>query len=194
MIDYAPKLFFGGGGYGGIRFGQYNSVYNGGMDVFYNQLQPRELEGSADYGLGGSFLQFPYSTLGVIIPWASLISKTTVSYDFFGVSYDNYFRIRNADNHRMDLVFGLGYAQVAEKSKIEWDTKYANTTTIGAVIDIDGGTAYEDSMLLKFGIVYKLSRYLDFQMMAKYYITGKDDEGEKLVNPLSMTIGLNLAF
>ena len=100
-----PNNFFVFGAEGGVRFGNYNAIYNGGLTVSATKTTYSDVEDK-------------YSDVRV------------ASTDMFNISatYDNYFRISGDKTSRIDLVLGTGLGAMATHiNYVEW-TNIKDTT------------------------------------------------------------------
>lgn len=85
-----PNNFFVFGAEGGVRFGNYNAIYNGGLTISATKTTYSDVE-------------------------TKFSSTRVASTDMFNISatYDNYFRISGDKTSRIDLVLGAGLGAMA---------------------------------------------------------------------------------
>ncbi len=116
LIDNLPSMMGGGdvkslklpekdtviGMEGGMRFGKYKNVWNGGFTISAEKTLGKKIEAVVDTA----------SITG------KLIANTKLSVNAISATFDNYIRLNKSLENRLDLVVGVGIAEVETNVKL----------------------------------------------------------------------------
>lgn len=122
----------------GVKFFSYAKMYNLGISAEYNYM----------FDSGAT----------INAPASEYIDEITVGFSSLGFNMENYFRVSNEDNKRVDLIIGVGYAQITER---------VSTQIAGYINDLsDKGS----SIALIFGAEGQINDYISWTVKPKVYL------------------------
>ncbi len=129
----------------GVRFGEYKSVWNGGVTL------------SADKTLGkkpGMVLPEKFGeTAKTFIP-SLAVKDIRVNSDVFAITFDNYIRLNKSMENRVDLVVGVGAADIE-----------TNISLFGVGLSLDAHAA-----VFKAGLEIQLTDVISMTMGTRMYM------------------------
>lgn len=162
-----PTVFLGAGAQIGVKWAP-DRIYNTGVSFSY------------DYML---------DSVGEIHSYAKpYVSKLSTGFSVYGLNWDNYIRVSNAENKRSDIVLGLGFGRMTERihfvptadGRYYYDFENADVSDWGS------------SIIIKLGVLSQLTNRWSWFANGRYFLPPQDKgDLEALFN---LSLGLNYTF
>ena len=145
-----PEHFFGLGIETGAKTTINDGIYNAGLTFAYDYMFDSSAILSADA--------------------KTVFDKVGIGFSAISATFDNYIRVQKENGKRIDIILGIGIAQMTERFKA-FSTQTAKDYGLDDINTTDSG----GSTVIKIGANFQLSPKADFYVNWRLFIPGSSD-------------------
>lgn len=140
-----PTSFWGIGAEAGVKF-EMERIYNAALVFSYDYAFNKEAEmntGISDY------------------------VSAKIGFSALSMTFDNYLRVSGNDDHRQDIILGIGMARATERV----DIKFTSYMGLDDINEKDDGNA----VVFKIGYNYKITNHVDWYLNGRWFVPTNSD-------------------